>query len=56
MFQEATFADLRNFSTFSLACLFYFTFGLKVRTSVNGKTIKQASEKVEKFRRSVNVA
>jgi len=38
----STFTDLRNlmrnFSTFSLACLFYFTFGPKsfVRTSVNG--------------------
>jgi len=52
---------MRNFSTFSFACLFYFTvhrctklFGPKVKSN------KQASENVEKFRfkfcRSVNVA
>jgi len=38
MLSKATFTDLQNFSTFSLACLFYFTvhrctklFGLKVK-------------------------
>jgi len=62
---KATFTELRNlmrnFSTFSLACLFYFTFGPKSfahRWTV--KQNKQASEKAEKFRiksrRSVNVA
>jgi len=62
---KATFTDMRNLirnlSTFSFACLFYFTvhrctklFGPKEKIN------KQVSEKVEKirikFRRSVNVA
>jgi len=29
IFSKATFTDLQNFLTFSLACLFYFTFGPK---------------------------
>jgi len=52
---KTTFTDLRNFSTFSLALLFYF-WSEKFHTSVNGKKNKQASEKVDKFRRSLNVA
>jgi len=40
---KATFTYLRNFSTFSLACLFYFR-SEKFRTSVNDKINKRAKK------------
>jgi len=52
--RKATFTDLRNlmqnFSTFSLACLFYFTFGPKSFVHLwTVKWSKQTSEKVDKL-------
>jgi len=52
---------MRNFSTFSLACLFYFTVNRSTKKFLTESKIKkQANDKVEKFRikfrRSVNLA